>query len=219
LLSVQQVVIQDKHSFEVYGYDLLFDSDLKPWLIEVNASPSLTGDVASDYDMKKNVLQDTFDVLDIEGNGTSDGVDKVGGYDLIWHNGPVQSEQRCVHPHAMHHTPCTTRHAPHAMHHTPCTTRHVTKLYSGYRACVTTLQNLLLHLLGLPQRWDIEKPGACPTKEAIDCRYDGKGWRGSSAVNAGRYFLHLKIWQGRPHEDTSPAGSAFRQFIPARAKC
>jgi hypothetical protein len=120
LLSVQQVVIQDKHSFEVYGYDLLFDSDLKPWLIEVNASPSLTGDVASDYDMKKNVLQDTFDVLDIEGNGTSDGVDKVGGYDLIWHNGPVQSEQRCVHPHAMHHTPCTTRHAPHAMHHTPC---------------------------------------------------------------------------------------------------
>ena len=71
LLSVQQVVIQDKHSFELYGYDLLIDSDLKPWLLEVNASPSLTGDTATDYDMKKCVVSDALDVIDVEGNGTS----------------------------------------------------------------------------------------------------------------------------------------------------
>jgi D-alanine-D-alanine ligase-like ATP-grasp enzyme len=30
-----------KNSFEVFGYDLMVDADLKVWLIEVNSSPSM----------------------------------------------------------------------------------------------------------------------------------------------------------------------------------
>ena len=67
LQSVQQAIIQDRHSFELYGYDVLIDSDLKPWLIEVNASPSLSGSNKEDYALKHDVLTDLLNVVDLEG--------------------------------------------------------------------------------------------------------------------------------------------------------
>lgn len=35
LISVQPIMISDRHCFELYGFDVMIDQDLKPWLIEV----------------------------------------------------------------------------------------------------------------------------------------------------------------------------------------
>ena len=48
------------NSFELFGYDILIDDELKPWLIEVNASPSLARDNPLDCLVKEALLADTL---------------------------------------------------------------------------------------------------------------------------------------------------------------
>ncbi|XP_072592239.1 probable tubulin polyglutamylase TTLL9 isoform X2 [Vulpes vulpes] len=92
LQSVQKVIISDKHCFELYGYDILIDQNLKPWLLEVNASPSLTASSQEDYELKTCLLEDTLHVVDMEARLT--GREKrVGGFDLMWNDGPVSREE------------------------------------------------------------------------------------------------------------------------------
>jgi D-alanine-D-alanine ligase-like ATP-grasp enzyme len=51
--------------FEVLGFDVLIDSDAKPWLLEVNQAPSFATDSDLDYDVKSSVISDTFQLLNI----------------------------------------------------------------------------------------------------------------------------------------------------------
>eukprot|EP00747_Dinoflagellata_sp_TGD_P221980 gnl/TRDRNA2_/TRDRNA2_93740_c0_seq1.p1 gnl/TRDRNA2_/TRDRNA2_93740_c0~~gnl/TRDRNA2_/TRDRNA2_93740_c0_seq1.p1 ORF type:complete len:509 (+),score=87.00 gnl/TRDRNA2_/TRDRNA2_93740_c0_seq1:206-1732(+) len=86
LLSVQRVMIHDKHCFELYGYDILIDSWYRPWLLEVNASPSLTANTKDDYDMKFGLLDDVMTLIDMEKYLTNIEC-QVGGFDLLYHAG------------------------------------------------------------------------------------------------------------------------------------
>ncbi|KEP67753.1 UNVERIFIED_CONTAM: Tubulin-tyrosine ligase family protein [Hammondia hammondi] len=48
------------NAFELFGYDVLIDTDLRPWLIEVNSSPSMGQDHEADRKVKPGLIEDTL---------------------------------------------------------------------------------------------------------------------------------------------------------------
>jgi tubulin polyglutamylase TTLL4 len=46
--------------FEIYGFDVLIDHKFKPWLLEVNVSPSLSSSSPMDKYIKTLLLSDSF---------------------------------------------------------------------------------------------------------------------------------------------------------------
>ena len=68
LLPVAPEVAQKPHTdgcFELYGFDILIDENLKSWLLEVNLSPALNVDSQTDIDVKKPLLEDILALMDI----------------------------------------------------------------------------------------------------------------------------------------------------------
>ena len=51
--------------FELFGYDIMLDSDLNPWLLEVNLAPSLSADSPLDYNIKSNLIIDLFNLVGV----------------------------------------------------------------------------------------------------------------------------------------------------------
>jgi len=47
------------------GFDIFIDKKAKPWLIEVNQSPSFTTDSPLDKKVKRGVLTDAFKMLNL----------------------------------------------------------------------------------------------------------------------------------------------------------
>lgn len=51
--------------FEVYGFDVLVDDTLKPWILEVNLSPSMQADSPLDWQVKSSLLTDSFNLIGV----------------------------------------------------------------------------------------------------------------------------------------------------------
>ena len=51
--------------FEVLGFDIMLDHKFKPWLIEVNHTPSFRTDTPLDKIIKKGLVKDTLRIMNI----------------------------------------------------------------------------------------------------------------------------------------------------------
>lgn len=71
LRAVAPVMATDRHCFECYGYDIIIDNVLKPWLVEVNASPSLTSTTVNDRILKYKLIDNILSIV-IPPNGMPD---------------------------------------------------------------------------------------------------------------------------------------------------
>ena len=52
-------------SFEIFGFDIFIDDTLKPWLLEVNHTPSFTTDTPLDENIKSCLITDTINLINI----------------------------------------------------------------------------------------------------------------------------------------------------------
>ena len=57
--------IYNNMCFEILGFDVLIDKGGVPWLLEVNHAPSFNCDTALDASVKRNLLLDTFGLLNV----------------------------------------------------------------------------------------------------------------------------------------------------------
>ena len=51
--------------FELLGFDVLLDYNLKPYLLEVNHTPSFTTDTPLDIAIKKSAIRDALQIMNI----------------------------------------------------------------------------------------------------------------------------------------------------------
>ena len=63
LISESEVSV-DNNSL-INFFDVLIDNKGEPWLLEVNHAPSFNCDTALDARVKKNLLRDTFRILNL----------------------------------------------------------------------------------------------------------------------------------------------------------
>nr|XP_020473903.1 probable tubulin polyglutamylase TTLL2 isoform X2 [Monopterus albus] len=63
LLTIAPTVPPCPNCVELFGFDILIDVRLKPWLLEVNYSPALTLDCQTDITVKKGLISDLVDLM------------------------------------------------------------------------------------------------------------------------------------------------------------
>ena len=68
VISVEPIIGAGRNRrmcFELYGFDVLIDSDLRPWLLEVNVLPSFSASAPLDKRIKTSLLADVFNTIGV----------------------------------------------------------------------------------------------------------------------------------------------------------
>ncbi|CAD8186669.1 unnamed protein product [Paramecium pentaurelia] len=67
LLLENRITMEHKNNyFELFGFDILIDEKLKPWLLEVNVSPSLNSSSELDAQIKTKLISDMLHLIGIQ---------------------------------------------------------------------------------------------------------------------------------------------------------
>eukprot|EP00164_Ancoracysta_twista_P003704 GFYU01004969.1.p1 GENE.GFYU01004969.1~~GFYU01004969.1.p1 ORF type:complete len:628 (-),score=83.50 GFYU01004969.1:675-2558(-) len=67
LAMIANIIPETHCCFELFGFDVLVDVNMKPWLLEVNCSPALGNDCPADDAVKTPLIRDMLKVLDFDG--------------------------------------------------------------------------------------------------------------------------------------------------------
>ena len=65
--EMNKVGNRQKCCFEVFGFDIMFDEALKPWVLEVNCLPSLSSSSIFDKQVKTQLICDAFTLVGFQG--------------------------------------------------------------------------------------------------------------------------------------------------------
>ena len=57
--------VENNLCFHILGMDIFLDKKCKPWLLEVNHTPSFSTETPLDYQIKKEVIEDTIKILNM----------------------------------------------------------------------------------------------------------------------------------------------------------
>lgn len=64
---VRKYDLSRNNCFDLFGFDILLDESLRPWLLEVNLSPSLATESPLDLNIKSNLVSEIFSLIGIRG--------------------------------------------------------------------------------------------------------------------------------------------------------
>ncbi|CAH2302323.1 tubulin polyglutamylase TTLL5 isoform X2 [Pelobates cultripes] len=64
-MSCRYTLPHKRNCFELYGFDVLIDENLSPWLLEVNTSPSVTCDDFLNLKIKSNLIADMLSLVGV----------------------------------------------------------------------------------------------------------------------------------------------------------
>ncbi|XP_029452661.1 probable tubulin polyglutamylase TTLL2 [Rhinatrema bivittatum] len=99
LLAIASQVPPTPNCFELFGFDVLIDENLKPWLLEVNYGPALSLDCSSDVTVKKSLIHDIVELLNYkatDGLGHSSDCKKLASQTSSLNNHSLGTLNRCA---------------------------------------------------------------------------------------------------------------------------
>jgi tubulin polyglutamylase TTLL4 len=73
IISIEPIIVnnlnrsnKNRHiCFEMYGFDIILDHELNPWLLEANVLPSLSSSSPLDKRIKTSLLSDIFNTIGV----------------------------------------------------------------------------------------------------------------------------------------------------------